>query len=105
MPIPAEHARAGHEVIRGVDYHYEIRGEGPPLLMLHGGLNDLRSMAAVVPLFERHRQVIQVDLQGHGRTPLGNRPMSRQAMADDMAELLARLGVPQADVLGYSLGG
>ncbi|MGM9483127.1 alpha/beta fold hydrolase [Roseateles sp. NT4] len=100
--------RSGHEAIGGVDYHYEIHGEGAPLLMLHGGLNDVRSMTPVVPLFTRQRQVIQVDLQGHGRTALGppdRRPLSRQAMADDMAELLARLGVPQADVMGYSLGG
>jgi pimeloyl-ACP methyl ester carboxylesterase len=88
-----------------VDYHYEISGEGPPLLMLHGGLGDLRMMAPVVPLFARYRQVIQVDLQGHGRTALGPRPLSRQAMADDMNELLARLDVGQADVAGYSLGG
>ncbi|WP_082580148.1 alpha/beta fold hydrolase [Pelomonas sp. Root1444] len=105
MPTHTPHSRAGHEAIRGVDYHYEIHGDGPPLLVLHGGLGDLRMMAPLVPLLARQRQVILVDLQGHGRTPLGERPLSRQAMADDMAELLTRLGVQQADAMGYSLGG
>lgn len=105
MSIQTTHSRAGREAIQGVDYHYEIHGEGPPLLMLHGGLGDLRMMSSLVSVLERQRQVIQVDLQGHGRTPLGERPLSRQAMADDMAVLLQRLGVQQADVMGYSLGG
>ncbi len=53
----------------------------------------------------RGRQVIGVDLQGHGRTGLGARPISLEAMGDDMATILKSLGHDQADVLGYSFGG
>jgi len=51
------------------------------------------------------RQVIGVDLQGHGRTLPFDRPMSFEAMATDVAELIKWLGHETADVMGYSLGG
>ena len=49
--------------------------------------------------------MIAVDLQGHGRSSLGNRPIRCDAIADDMAALLKRLGQAKVDVLGYSFGG
>src|SRR6185503_7432591 len=51
------------------------------------------------------RQVIAVELQGHGRTPLGKRPFKLESMGDDMAEIVKRLGFEKVDVVGYSLGG
>jgi len=49
--------------------------------------------------------VIAVELQGHGRTADIGRPMTFEAMADDVAGLIEQLGVGKADVFGYSLGG
>jgi pimeloyl-ACP methyl ester carboxylesterase len=49
--------------------------------------------------------VIAVDLQGHGRTADIDRPLSCEAMADDIARLIKHLGIEKADVMGYSLGG
>ena len=57
------------------------------------------------PALAKSRRVIAVDLHGHGRTELGERPISIIDMGDDMAVILKSLGVGQADVLGYSLGG
>jgi pimeloyl-ACP methyl ester carboxylesterase len=51
------------------------------------------------------RQVIAVDLHGHGRTPLGNRQVSLVDMGDDLAVIVKALKYPQVDVLGYSMGG
>jgi len=51
------------------------------------------------------RQVIGVDVQGHGRTPLGDRELSLVDMGNDMAGLLKKLGYNKVDVLGYSMGG
>ena len=51
------------------------------------------------------RQVIGVDLQGHGRTALGNRDISLVDMGNDMAGVLKKAGFDKVDVLGYSMGG
>src|SRR5258708_12992831 len=53
----------------------------------------------------RSRQVIGVDLQGHGRTSLGNREIDLVDMGNDMAGVLKKLGYDKVDVLGYSMGG
>jgi pimeloyl-ACP methyl ester carboxylesterase len=58
-----------------------------------------------LPILAESRQVIAVDLHGHGRTPLGDRKIDLPDMGDDMAVLLEKLGFGQVDVLGYSLGG
>jgi pimeloyl-ACP methyl ester carboxylesterase len=98
-------ARSGRVNANGVDYYYEIHGEGEPLLLLHGGLFSLDFFGPVLPLLAEGRQVIAVDLQGHGRTTLGDRPIRLTDMGDDMAVLLGRLGYAQVDALGYSFGG
>lgn len=96
----------GRETIAGVDYYYEIHGgSGEPLLLLHGGLGTADMFDPILPQLAAGRRVIAVDLQGHGRTPLGDRAFSPEAMGDDMATLVRRLGHERVDVLGYSLGG
>lgn len=96
---------SGRTLINGVNYYYEIHGAGEPLLLLHGGLGSGGMFAPILPQIAANRQVILVDLQGHGRTPLGARKFTLPLMGDDMAELLDKLGHKQVDVLGYSLGG
>ncbi len=97
--------KSGHIEADGISYYYEIRGEGEPLLLLHGGLGSIDMFQPLMPLFTEHRQVIAVDLQGHGRTALGDRPISLIDIGDDMATILNALGYGKVDVLGYSLGG
>ena len=98
--------RRGNAPIRGVTYHYEIHGEGEPLLLLHGGLGSFDMFAPILPALTATRQVIGVDLHGHGRTPLGERAnISLVDIGDDLAALLDHLGYSQVDVLGYSFGG
>jgi pimeloyl-ACP methyl ester carboxylesterase len=58
-----------------------------------------------MPELSKNRQVIAVDLQGHGHTADIDRPMSYQAMADDVAALIQCLRITKADVMGYSVGG
>jgi pimeloyl-ACP methyl ester carboxylesterase len=94
----------GHADIEGVNYYYEIHGQGAPLLMLHGGLMSSASFHPLVPSFAG-RQVILVDLQGHGRTTLGDRPITLETNAKHLDALLDKIGVPQVDVVGYSFGG
>ncbi|HEX3597725.1 MAG TPA: alpha/beta hydrolase [Polyangiaceae bacterium] len=97
--------QADHRTINGVNYYYEVHGEGEPLLLLHGGLGSIDMFGPKLAELAQGRRVIAVDLQGHGRTPLGDRAFRLESMGDDMAALVRHLGHEQADVMGYSLGG
>lgn len=97
--------RTGYVQANGVRYYYEIHGQGEPLLLLHGGLGSIQMFGPVLPELARGRQVIGVDLHGHGRTALGSRPISMVDMGDDVATVLRELGYSQVDVMGYSMGG
>ena len=88
----------------GVAYYYELHGQGEPLLLLHGGLGSIDMFGPLLPILAEHREVVAVDLQGHGRTTLGDREFDLDDMGDDMAAILDRLGYEQVDVMGYSLG-
>jgi pimeloyl-ACP methyl ester carboxylesterase len=100
---PTAH-RSGYASANGVSYYYEIHGTGEPLLLLHGGLGSIDMFGPVLPALAKNRQVIGVDLHGHGRTALGERKISLLDMGDDMAAVLEQLGAGPVDVLGYSMG-
>jgi len=97
--------KSGHAAVNGVNYYYAVYGTGEPLLLLHGGLGQIEMFGPNLTKLSQSRQVIGVDLQGHGRTPLGNREISLIDMGNDMAGVVKKLGYDKVDVLGYSLGG
>ena len=97
--------KRGHAEANGVNYYYEIHGQGEPLLLLHGGLGSIEMFGPVLPKLAETRQVIAVDLHGHGRTALGGRPIDLVDIGNDLAVVLKELGHAQVDVLGYSFGG
>jgi pimeloyl-ACP methyl ester carboxylesterase len=100
----ANEVKKGYADVNGVNYYYEVCGSGDPLLLLHGGLGTMEMFGQVRSTLAQHRQVIAVDLHGHGRTALGTRHIDLIDQGNDMAGLLKALGVPQADVMGYSMG-
>lgn len=104
VPASSKASRGGLVTVNGVDYYHEVHGHGEPLLLLHGGLGSIEMFGPVLPFLAAHREVIAVDLHGHGRTALGARPISLLDQGDDMAALLTALGREQVDVLGYSFG-
>src|SRR3990170_1781898 len=89
LPTPT---RSGHVAANGVRYYYEVHGQGEPLLLLHGGLGSIEMFGPLLPMLAKERQVIAVDLHGHGRTALGDRAISMVDMGDDLAILLKELG-------------
>ena len=97
--------KTGHAAVNGVNYYYAVYGTGEPLLLLHGGLGQIEMFGPNLTKLAQNRQVIGVDLQGHGRTPLGDRELSLVDMGNDMAGVLKKLGYDKVDVLGYSMGG
>lgn len=98
-------SKSGHVKANGVSYYYEIRGQGEPLLLLHGGLGSINMFAPGIPELAKGRTVIAVDLYGHGRTALTDRPISLIDIGDDMATVVRELGYKQVDAMGYSFGG
>ena len=92
--------------VNGMNLYYERHGSGAPLILLHGGLGTIDEIfGRLLPALAVRREVIAVELQGHGHTADIARPMTYEAMADDIAALIAELGLGRADVAGYSIGG
>ncbi len=91
--------------VNGLKMYYEVHGAGPPLLLLHGAFLTVESWGKLVPELARSRQVIAVELQGHGHTADVDRPLSFRQMAADAAALLREIRVERTDVYGYSMGG
>jgi 3-oxoadipate enol-lactonase len=83
--------------------HHEVRGDGPPVLLVHAGIADSRMWA---PLAERlaaaGHTVVTCDLRGFGRTPLAPGIVSHPA---DLAALLDALGLVRVALVGASFGG
>ena len=92
--------------VNGLQLYYEKHGSGRPLVLLHGGLMtiDLNFGPLIEPL-AASRQVIAVELQGHGHTADTDRPMTIEALAGDVVALLDHLGIAETDLFGFSLGG
>lgn len=104
---------SGYAALDGLDVYYELHG-GPltgdviPMVMIAGGLQTIETglSRTVIPRFAAARPVIAIEPQCHGHT--GDRedaPVSLDRMADDVAGVLAHLGVAQAHLVGFSLGG
>jgi len=97
--------QSGYASVNGLEMYYEIHGTGEPLVVLHGGYMSIPTMGEIVPRLAETRQVIAVELQGHGRTADIDRPLTYEQMADDVAALMGEISVENADVFGYSMGG
>ena len=91
--------------VNGIKLYYEIDGAGRPLVLLHGGLGAIEMFGPNLAELAKGRQVIGVDLQGHGRTADIDRPLSPELMADDIAALIKHLKLERPDIMGFSLGG
>ena len=91
--------------VNGIKLYYETHGAGKLLILLHGGLGAIEMFGPNLSALANGRQVIAVDLQGHGRTADIDRPLSIELMGDDIAALIKHLKLERPDVMGYSLGG
>lgn len=74
-PLP-QPTKSGHTAVNGVNYYYAVYGKGEPLLLIHGGLGQIEMFGPNLAALARHREVIGIDMHGHGRTDLGNREIS-----------------------------
>jgi pimeloyl-ACP methyl ester carboxylesterase len=88
-----------------LNMYYDVHGEGRPLVLLHGAYQSADTMGPLLPGLAATRQVIVPEMQAHGRTADIDRPITYEQMADDTAGLMRELGIEDADIVGYSMGG
>ncbi|MFI5154503.1 MAG: alpha/beta fold hydrolase [Chitinophagales bacterium] len=100
------HFKSGYARLSDLNMYYEIYGEGKPIVLIHGGGSTIQtSFGRIIPYFSKHRQIIAVELQGHGHTADVDRPESFEQDADDVAALLKYFNIDRADFFGFSNGG
>lgn len=99
----------GYAAVNGLEMYYEIQGDAVgdsrPLVLLHGAFSAIdSSFGQLIPGLAEGRQVVAFELQAHGRTADIDRPLAYEALADDVAAAVGKLGLGPVDLFGYSMG-
>jgi esterase len=84
--------------------HFQVQGEGQPLIILHGFLGSLDNWQTMSKRLAALYQVYSLDLRNHGRSP-HSEVMSYPVMAQDVGEFIAEHGLAPPTLLGHSMGG
>jgi len=90
--------------VDGVRTYFEDKGEGTPIVLLHGGLGSVESWFAQVPALAARYHVYIPERRGHGRTPDVAGPITFELMAADTAAFIECLGIGPAHIVGWSDG-
>lgn len=85
-----------------MDLHYEVSGNGQPMVLLHSGGTDLRDWTYVAPILSKHYHVISFDGRGVGKSPS---PSGHVNYVEDLKELLDYLEIEKTVLVGHSMGG
>jgi len=91
--------------VRDIEVNYVEEGAGFPLVLVHGLNGDSSGWALVRAEFAKHYRTIAPDVRGHGATSKPDIPYSVKQFAEDLFELFQKLSLPQAHLLGLSMGG
>jgi pimeloyl-ACP methyl ester carboxylesterase len=102
---PSARDQGTHVQVNGLRKYYEAHGEGIPLILLHGGLENCQMWAPAIPSLSKSYQVFTPDTRGHGRTDNPSGQFSYPVLAEDMAHFIDALGLQNPLVAGYSDGG
>jgi pimeloyl-ACP methyl ester carboxylesterase len=103
-PTLPDAKQKGVAAINGTDIFYARFGQGPPVLLLHGGLANSNYWGHQVDYLARSFTVIVMDTRGHGRSPVTSHAFSYGLFAEDAAALLDFLKIPQISIVGWSDG-
>jgi pimeloyl-ACP methyl ester carboxylesterase len=93
--------------VGGEELQYVDRGprDGQPIVLLHGFACAIDWWDRMMPMLERRHRVVAIDMLGHGGSSKPSSGYSMPEQADLVAQLLGRLGVEGATVVGHSMGG
>ena len=80
-------------------------GSGPPVIFIHGLSGCWQNWLEQIPLFARDHRVIAVDLPGFGHSDMPVEPISISGYADSIDELMEKLDIDAARIVGNSMGG
>jgi len=88
-----------------IKLYYVEKGEGEPLILLHGNGESNEIFSKQIEGFEKHYKVIAPDTRGHGKTPRGEKPFTLNQFADDLYDFMLEHKIEKAHILGFSDGG
>jgi pimeloyl-ACP methyl ester carboxylesterase len=92
--------------VNGLKIYYELHGTGRPLVILHGaGMTIGECFANLIPDLVKIRRIVAIEFQGHGHTADVDRPFTVGNLGSDVVGVLDYLGITEADIFGFSLGG
>lgn len=93
------------EPARGMTFHVAEAGEGEPVVLLHGWPQHWYQWRFQIPALAEHYRVLAIDLRGFGWSDIAWEGFEKEEMAEDVAGLLAELGVGRARIVGHDWGG
>jgi pimeloyl-ACP methyl ester carboxylesterase len=103
-PLPAA-INQGYVDHDGARIWYSLHGNGPPVILLHGGLGHSGNWGYQVPaLIDSGHSVVLIDSRGHGRSTRDSRPYTYELMASDVLAVMDSLKVDKAALVGWSDG-
>ncbi|WP_411894093.1 alpha/beta hydrolase [Winogradskyella sp. A2] len=85
--------------------HFNVEGEGEPLLLLHGFLENKEMWEELIPQFSKKNKVVTIDLLGHGKTSSIGYIHSMEDMAEAVYAVLKHLKIKTVKTIGHSMGG
>jgi len=91
--------------LNDLSLHYEVEGNGPPLVLLAGMLSDSAAWTPLVPLLRNSFTLIRPDNRSTGRTTPKDAPATMDLMVRDVIALMDHLGHARFHVAGHSMGG
>ncbi|MEE8170341.1 MAG: alpha/beta hydrolase [Phycisphaerae bacterium] len=92
--------------LNGINVHYQVRGEGPDVVLIHGITSTMAVWYThVLPALAENFRVTMYDLRGHGYTELTRGGYDSANMTADLMALMDHVGIKQARLVGHSYGG
>ena len=88
-----------------IQLHYIEKGEGKPLVLLHGNGQSLNYFQNQIETFSKSYRVFAVDTRGHGRSPRGTAPFTMQQFSEDLRAFFEEHDLQKVHLLGFSDGG